>query len=227
MAMQNRLGQPANDFRYTLASGASGTLYGLQAEYVLLFINNPGCAMCREIREAITSSPMLSEMIERGRLKVLALYPDEDLTEWRDYRDHIPASWINAYDKGCVVREKSLYDLHAIPALYLLDRPQAGAGEGFDRRGADRRDNRPPGVRRLIDGIYGRWVTRRLLSCSALPGLKSRFWERTAVHTPPARFCGAAISAAYPAIRKDNRKPIRIPNGFAIFALQTEYNHTH
>ena len=60
MAMQNRLGQPANDFRYTLASGASGTLYGLQAEYVLLFINNPGCAMCREIREAITSSPMLS-----------------------------------------------------------------------------------------------------------------------------------------------------------------------
>ena len=118
MAMQNRLGQPANDFRYTLASGASGTLYGLQAEYVLLFINNPGCAM---FREAITSSPMLSEMIERGRLKVLALYPDEDLTEWRDYRDHIPASWINAYDKGCVVREKSLYDLHAIPALYLLD----------------------------------------------------------------------------------------------------------
>ena len=77
--------------------------------------------MCREIREAITSSPMLSEMIERGRLKVLALYPDEDLTEWRDYRDRIPASWINAYDKGCVVREKSLYDLHAIPALYLLD----------------------------------------------------------------------------------------------------------
>ena len=118
MAMQNRLGQPANDFRYTLASGASGTLYGLQAEYVLLFINNPGCAMCREIREAITSSPMLSEMIERGRLKVLALYPDEDLTEWRDYRDHIPASWINAYDKGCVVREKSLSQLTVL--LYLI-----------------------------------------------------------------------------------------------------------
>ena len=121
MAMQNRLGHPANDFRYTLASGASGTLYGLKAEYVLLFINNPGCPMCREIREAITSSPMLSEMIERGRLKVLALYPDEDLAEWREYRDHIPAAWINAYDKGCVIREKSLYDLHAIPAMYLLD----------------------------------------------------------------------------------------------------------
>lgn len=121
MAMQNRLGHPANDFRYTLASGASGTLYGLNAEYILLFINNPGCPMCRDIREAITSSPMLSMMIERGQLKVLALYPDENLKEWQDYRDHIPASWINAYDKGCVIREKSLYDLHAIPAMYLLD----------------------------------------------------------------------------------------------------------
>ena len=122
MAMQNRIGERANDFRYTLASGATGTLYGVKAEYVLLFINNPGCPMCKQLREQIGGSPMLSEMIERGRLKVVALYPDEDLAEWREYRGHIPPSWINGYDAGCVVREKSLYDLHAIPTLYLLDR---------------------------------------------------------------------------------------------------------
>ena len=122
MAMQNRIGERANDFRYTLASGATGTLYGVKAEYVLLFINNPGCPMCKQLREQIGGSPMLSEMIERGRLKVVALYPDEDLAEWREYRGHIPPSWINGYDAGCVVREKSLYDRHAIPALYLLDR---------------------------------------------------------------------------------------------------------
>lgn len=122
IASQNRLGRRANDFRYTLASGATGTLYGLKAEYVLLFINNPGCPMCRDIREAITASPMLSEMIERGRLKVLALYPDEDLTEWRNYRSQIPPTWINAYDAGCKIRNNDLYDLGAIPALYLFDR---------------------------------------------------------------------------------------------------------
>ena len=145
IARQNRLGQPANDFRYTLASGRSGTLYGLDAEYVLLFINNPGCAMCREIREAISSSPMLTEMIEHGRLQVLAIYPDEDLSEWHAYRDEMPASWINAYDKGCVIRNELLYDLHAIPALYLLDRNKrvlvkdsvdvAQIEEVIDRRG--------------------------------------------------------------------------------------------
>ncbi len=121
LASQNRIGQQANDFRYTLASGATGTLYGLRAEYVLLFINNPGCPMCREIREAISASPMLTELIEHGRLRVLALYPDENLDEWRAYREQIPASWINAYDDGCVLREKGLYDLSAIPSLYLLD----------------------------------------------------------------------------------------------------------
>ena len=121
LASQNRIGHPANDFRYTLASGATGTLYGIRAEYVLLFINNPGCPMCREIREAVSSSPMLTEMIERGRLRVLALYPDEELDEWRAYRDEIPPSWINAYDDGCVLREKGLYDLSAIPSLYLFD----------------------------------------------------------------------------------------------------------
>ena len=121
-ATQNRVGRPANDLRYTLASGATGTLYGLRAEYVLLFINNPGCPMCREIRETILASPMLNELVEQGRLKVLALYPDEELDEWFDHRAEIPAAWINGYDAGCRIREEGSYDLTAIPSLYLLDR---------------------------------------------------------------------------------------------------------
>ena len=122
LALQNRIGHRANDIRYTLASGASGSLHRLRADYVLLFVNNPGCPMCREIHDAICASPLLSELIASGRLKVLAFYPDEDLKEWFAYREHMPAAWINAYDKGCVVRETSSYDLSAIPALYLLDR---------------------------------------------------------------------------------------------------------
>ncbi len=121
LAMQNRIGHKANDLRYTLESGKSASLYAIGADYLLLFINNPGCPMCREIREAIVASPVLSDMIADGRLKVLALYPDEDLTEWHAYHDHIPSAWINAYDKGCVVRETSSYNLSAIPSLYLLD----------------------------------------------------------------------------------------------------------
>ena len=36
-------------------------------------------------------------------------------------RVQMPASRINAYDDGCVLREKGLYDLSAIPSRYLPD----------------------------------------------------------------------------------------------------------
>ncbi|MCM1300757.1 MAG: DUF5106 domain-containing protein [Alistipes senegalensis] len=142
LASQNRIGHKANDFRYTLASGETGTLYGLQAEYVLLFINNPGCPGCRQIRETILASPMLTEMIERGRLKVLALYPDEDLTEWKKYRMEIPQTWINAYDAGCRIRQNDVYDLSSIPSLYLLDR---------DKRVLVKNLNNVPYIEEVID----------------------------------------------------------------------------
>ncbi len=122
IARLNRVGQPANDFSFRLASGERGSLYTLRAEYTLLFISNPGCPMCGEIQQQIESSPMLSQLIEKGRLKLLMLYPDEELTEWRNHLDKVPALWLNAYDEGCTIREKQLYDLRAIPSLYLLDR---------------------------------------------------------------------------------------------------------
>lgn len=121
MALQNRPGHKANDFLYTVGSGRSARMYDIEADYLLLFINNPGCPMCREITDAITSSPMLNELTERGTLRVLAIYPDNDLDAWRDYAANIPSAWINAYDKGEVISAERLYDLKAIPALYLLD----------------------------------------------------------------------------------------------------------
>lgn len=121
LALQNRIGRPANDFRYTTSTGRTGSLYGIKAKYTLIFFNNPGCTMCKTIREDICSSQLLTELISSGEIKVLALYPDELLDEWHAYKEHIPSNWINSYDKGTVIRNKNLYDLKAIPALYLLD----------------------------------------------------------------------------------------------------------
>ena len=121
MALKNRVGEPAENFRYTMASGAEGELYEIKAEYKLIFISNPGCPMCREIREQISASPKLNEMIERKSLKILVIYPDEDLEAWHAHVKDYPESWINAYDKKQIITKKRLYDLRAIPSLYLLD----------------------------------------------------------------------------------------------------------
>ena len=121
MAMQNRVGHKANDFVYTVASGRSRKMYDIKADYLLIFISNPGCPMCRDVCEQLTASPMLNELSERGDFKVLVIYPDEDLQAWREHLGDYPTSWINAYDKGGVITSERLYDLKAIPALYLLD----------------------------------------------------------------------------------------------------------
>lgn len=122
IARQNRVGRLANDFVYTLASGETGRMHSIKANYTLIFISNPGCPMCREIKEQILSSPMLQELMERRELQVLVLYPDADLAAWREHASDYPSSWINGYDADQRIEKERLYDLKAIPALYLLDK---------------------------------------------------------------------------------------------------------
>jgi hypothetical protein len=122
MARKNRMGSPANDFSFTLASGKKMRLYDIKAEYTLLFFNNPGCTACKMYRDAMCASQILTDLIRQDRLKVVAIYPDEELGEWRDYLPHIPAEWLNGYDEDLALRGKRLYNLRAIPTLSLLDR---------------------------------------------------------------------------------------------------------
>ncbi len=121
MALKNRLGRKANDFEYTLGDGSRGRLYGVEAPYTLLYINNPDCHACEEMLAQLVGSKVISEAQREGRLKIVAIYPDEDLAAWRKHRKEVPAEWINGYDAGLVMRREELYDLRAIPSLYLLD----------------------------------------------------------------------------------------------------------
>lgn len=73
IAMQNRIGHKANDFKYTLKDGSTGTLYGVKAPYTLVFINNPGCNMCRTVREGICASPYLMQLIDDGTYNLNAI----------------------------------------------------------------------------------------------------------------------------------------------------------
>lgn len=122
LAEKNRPGRKATDFTYTLASGKTGTLYGVKADYTLLFFNNPGCHACEESIEELKQAPMINQLLAAGRLKILALYPDEEREEWERHLKDFPKEWINGYDRKTVIKEKNLYDLKAIPTLYLLDK---------------------------------------------------------------------------------------------------------
>ncbi|AUI46033.1 DUF5106 domain-containing protein [Bacteroides fragilis] len=122
LAQKNRLGTKALNFTYTLDSGAKGTLYQFPAEYTLLFINNPGCHACAEMIEGLKASPVINGFTAAKKLKVLSIYPDEELDEWKKHRNDFAKEWTNGYDKELVIKNKNLYDLRAIPTLYLLDK---------------------------------------------------------------------------------------------------------
>jgi hypothetical protein len=78
--------------------------------------------MCRDITEALKRSQIISDLQQQGRLKVLAIYPDENLDEWHKHLSDMPSEWINGYDRGCRIERENLYNISAIPALYLLDK---------------------------------------------------------------------------------------------------------
>ena len=120
-ARKNRPGMTAADFAYTTGRGAKGTLRGFGAEYALLMFYNPGCPECGRLEEYIPQSAVFTPLFASGRLKVLAIYPDDDIAAWRAHLPQMPAEWTVGHcpmDKG----GEGAYDLPGIPALYLLGR---------------------------------------------------------------------------------------------------------
>lgn len=100
-------------------TAVKGTLYGIKSEYTLIYFNNPECHDCGRVHGYLVASKVFTTMLQSGRLKLLALYPDEDLGAWTRHKDEYPSSWIAARYAKKVDRE--YYHLPAIPSLYLLD----------------------------------------------------------------------------------------------------------
>lgn len=127
MSMKNRVGQIANDFVYTLSTENSNTLHNIKSEYLILLFSNPGCATCAHVTEQLNISEALQKAFSmnsstRTMLTVLTVYPDNNPNEWRDNLSKMPAKWVNAYDKDMQITKEQLYDIKAIPTIYLLDK---------------------------------------------------------------------------------------------------------
>ena len=122
LADLNKVGTKAADFRFLDKHGKAYTLYGIEADNILLFFSNPGCSMCKDIMDVLNEEPVMSGLIAEGRLAVLNIYIDEDLEAWRSYMPIYPENWYNGFDPDLAIREHMLYNVRAIPSLYILDK---------------------------------------------------------------------------------------------------------
>ena len=118
----NRIGTKATDFRFADRYGVIRNLYDIKADLTLVFFSNPGCNACMEIINVLKEEPTISMLINSGIMKVLNIYIDEDIQAWRSYMPVYPEQWYNGFDPDFALRGNELYNIRAIPSLYLLDK---------------------------------------------------------------------------------------------------------
>ena len=115
------VGSVAPDFRFKDARGRTRRLHDVQARTILLFFSNPGCYACLDIINTLEAVPGIRDRIARGDFAVVNVYIDEDLAAWRAYEPNYPRDWLCGYDPDGLIRSDRIYNVRAIPSLYLLD----------------------------------------------------------------------------------------------------------
>lgn len=119
---KNRLGEKATDFTFTTKEGRKSSLYKVKGDFTIIFFSNPGCTACKEIIDNLNQSLLIQKLFSEKRLNVINVYIDEDLTEWYNYMSIYPKEWINCFNEDLTIKNEELYDVRAIPSLYLLDK---------------------------------------------------------------------------------------------------------
>ena len=119
VAQKNRIGQLATDFAFLLRNGKQMTLNNVKGDYVLLYLNDPECSACKQIKEALEQSDIIRRWKNSGRMKVVSVCIEGKTAGWENFE--APAGWIDGCDEGRKLLEEDLYDLRNLPAIYLLD----------------------------------------------------------------------------------------------------------
>ena len=105
-----------------LADGTQRTLQQtpVKGNRLLLVFYDPECPSCHETLTEMTSDPFLAGAVAKGKVSVLAVYTEGNEEAWRKALPDMPEGWMVATDRQ-MVKDHALYDLKAMPSLYLLD----------------------------------------------------------------------------------------------------------
>lgn len=122
LVRRNNPGDRATDFTYYLPDGTRCTLATtpVKNNRLLLVFYDPECESCHEILGQMAADTALTEAVQTGKLSVLAVYTEGNDEAWRKALPDMPKGWTVGTDHEAV-KTGALYDLKAMPSLYLLD----------------------------------------------------------------------------------------------------------
>lgn len=118
IALKNRPGDRAADFSFLGRDGCQRRMSQLEAEYTLLYFYDPTCDECERVKTQLASSPTICTMVRSGRLTVLSVSVAGGAA-WRGMA--VPQGWTDGCDASERLVRDGVYDLKAMPTLYLLD----------------------------------------------------------------------------------------------------------
>ncbi len=119
---RNNPGQVAEDFVYYLPDGQRRTLAttSVDAPVLLLFFYDPECENCHATLQEMKEDSAFAEAVKDGKAQVLSVYTEGNPDVWKSRLWEIPAGWTVGTDRE-LIKTEALYDLKAMPTLYLLD----------------------------------------------------------------------------------------------------------
>lgn len=122
LSQLNAVGTKASDFTFYDANGRKHTLYEVNTPYTFLFFTNPGCPNCAQIISTLEDDEKVNDLMKGDIMQVVNVYIDEDVAAWREHVKDYPVSWLTGYDKDSAIRNELLYNVRAIPSIYILDK---------------------------------------------------------------------------------------------------------
>ena len=116
----NRLGTVSSDIDYMLINKEKGNLHSVNAEYTLLYFNDPECEDCAMLTKQIIASTAINNRINTGGLKIIMVYVNDDIEAWEKHASEIPGSWIYSRDPEQKIIVEGIYNIKQFPTIYLL-----------------------------------------------------------------------------------------------------------
>ena len=121
---KNLAGDTIPNFVMVLANGDTTTIYDIQSEYTILYLQHPTCPTCHNVRNMMKNFPKLNQAIESGRLKVVMVYFEDDPKVWSNYINSSEANpkYVQGWNFDQAIDDNDLFDTRTIPFMFLLDK---------------------------------------------------------------------------------------------------------
>ena len=121
VARKNNPGSIAGDFAYTTPDGKETTLHRTEGEQIMILFYNPECDNCKATIARLHNDTTIARLTAQKRLQPLMIYTEGNDEVWHNNKNNHPQGWLSGYDKSENISNRRIYELRAMPVIYLLD----------------------------------------------------------------------------------------------------------